>query len=168
MSRHSWMVGLVLLVLASQTGCHCLSCWPCGRKWCGSQCGELYWNEWFSVPPDCCDPCTNCGSFCGPNNRFLRRGVFAAHGGGYGHSDDYGDDGGQYGPETIQGRPAEEMPPGQERRGGEELPPADATSDADDYNYNEFGQRVSYYEPVDSPRASRTLGRPPRSRLIAR
>jgi hypothetical protein len=155
MTRHAWVVGLVLLALVGETGCHCTSCWPCGRKWCGSQCGELYWSEWFSLPPDCCDPCTNCGAFCGPNNRFLRRGVFGVRD-GMGHYDGYGDDygGGQSGPEPVEGRPA-----------SEELPPANTTSDG--YDYNEIGQRVSYDEPVDSPYASRTLGRP-RSRMIAR
>lgn len=33
---------------------------------CGSGCGEVYWDEWLSDPPDCCDPCDNCGNWIGP------------------------------------------------------------------------------------------------------
>jgi hypothetical protein len=33
---------------------------------CGSGCGELYWDEWLSDPPDACDPCDNCGNWIGP------------------------------------------------------------------------------------------------------
>src|SRR5690606_32343758 len=33
---------------------------------CGSGCGPLYWNEWLSDPPDCCDPCDNHGVWTGP------------------------------------------------------------------------------------------------------
>ena len=38
---------------------------------CGSGCGSMYWNEWISDPPECSDPCDNCGCWvgrnCGPN-----------------------------------------------------------------------------------------------------
>lgn len=40
-------------------------CCPCGSG-CGG-CGELYWNEWHSDPPACCDPCDSCGSWVGPS-----------------------------------------------------------------------------------------------------
>jgi hypothetical protein len=33
---------------------------------CGSGCGEIYWGEWTSDPPDDCDPCDNCGNWIGP------------------------------------------------------------------------------------------------------
>ena len=38
---------------------------------CGSGCGEVYWGEWMSDPPDACDPCDDCGTWtgscaCGP------------------------------------------------------------------------------------------------------
>lgn len=33
---------------------------------CGSGCGEVYWDEWLSDPPDCCDPCDPCGNWIGP------------------------------------------------------------------------------------------------------
>ncbi len=28
-------------------------------------CGDIYWGEWISDPPDCCDPCDQCGGFTG-------------------------------------------------------------------------------------------------------
>ena len=33
---------------------------------CASGCGDIYWGEWISDPPDKCDPCDNCGNFVGP------------------------------------------------------------------------------------------------------
>lgn len=33
---------------------------------CASGCGEIYWGEWISDPPDKVDPCDNCGNFVGP------------------------------------------------------------------------------------------------------
>ena len=35
---------------------------------CGKGCGEVYWGEWISDPPDCCDPCDQChGVWMGPH-----------------------------------------------------------------------------------------------------
>ncbi len=34
---------------------------------CSSGCGEIYWDEWLSDPPDCCDPCDQCGNWIGPH-----------------------------------------------------------------------------------------------------
>ena len=39
----------------------------CGA-FCGSGCGERYWGDWYGDPPDCCDPCDNCGNFTGGAN----------------------------------------------------------------------------------------------------
>ena len=37
-------------------------------KVCGKGCGEVYWGEWVSDPPDCCDPCDPCyGCYTGPS-----------------------------------------------------------------------------------------------------
>lgn len=36
------------------------------RLACGSGCGGVYWNEWVSDPPVCCDPCNDCGCWVGP------------------------------------------------------------------------------------------------------
>jgi len=37
----------------------------CPNGGCGG-CGELYWSEWHSDPPACCDPCDDCGNWVGP------------------------------------------------------------------------------------------------------
>ena len=29
-------------------------------------CGDVYWGEWMSDPPDACDPCDGCGNWIGP------------------------------------------------------------------------------------------------------
>lgn len=39
------------------------------RLACGSGCGEVYWGEWISDPPDCADPCDQCGNYVGPRLR---------------------------------------------------------------------------------------------------
>jgi hypothetical protein len=33
---------------------------------CAGGCGELYWGEWLSDPPQRCDPCDNWGNWIGP------------------------------------------------------------------------------------------------------
>lgn len=35
------------------------------ERWCGRSCGEAYWGGWVSDPPDCCDPCDQCGNWTG-------------------------------------------------------------------------------------------------------
>jgi hypothetical protein len=41
------------------------------KGWLNSQatgckgCGDMYWGEWVSDPPDCCDPCNKCGDYTG-------------------------------------------------------------------------------------------------------
>jgi len=49
-------------------GSDCPGYTPCGylkyMLTCGSGCGEIYYNEWISDPPDCCDPCDDCGNWC--------------------------------------------------------------------------------------------------------
>ncbi len=69
-------------IAAGLTGCCCEpwgGCYPNGNNWCGSCCGESMWHEWFSIPPECCDPCDCCGSFIGPR---LNDGL-------YSHGNDY-------------------------------------------------------------------------------
>ena len=43
---------------------------PCqtatSKMTCGSGCGDIYWGEWLSNPPDACDPCDGCGNWVGP------------------------------------------------------------------------------------------------------
>ena len=75
-------VALVAIGFAGLAGCCCDpwgGCYPCGKNWCGPQCGELFWNEWFSIPPACCDPCDECGCYIGPR---LNDGL-------YSHGNDY-------------------------------------------------------------------------------
>jgi hypothetical protein len=33
--------------------------------WCGPSCGERYWGDFYSDPPDCWDPCDGCGHYTG-------------------------------------------------------------------------------------------------------
>ena len=194
MSLRSTYLALAAVALFSQSGCcefNCRECWPCGKDWCGSQCGELFWNEWFSIPPYCCDPCDECGGFAGPR---LNDGLYS-HGNDY---IGYCDRTRGHRPETVQGRPVMQSAP---------TPASSAPSDPQPYSpgateelpmdsttgvqYNEFGQRVSYnaplgerarerrmqadyaaraafHEPVDSRGSSRKLGSPPRTRLFSR
>lgn len=66
--RRSFVASLALAA-ASLAGCCCEpwgGCYPCGPNWCGPQCGPLYWNEWYSLPPACCDPCNECSQYIGP------------------------------------------------------------------------------------------------------
>jgi hypothetical protein len=37
------------------------------ESYCGG-CGELYWGDFHSYPPDCCDPCNRCGQWTGESN----------------------------------------------------------------------------------------------------
>jgi hypothetical protein len=75
---------------AEPCGCGTASCGTCGRncrakageRWarfvgcmhkslCGTGCsgcdGEIYWSEWYNDPPQCCDPCNQCGQWTGPS-----------------------------------------------------------------------------------------------------
>lgn len=75
---------LTLSLLASGcalSGHHCVDDGGCGscshvshlpnRLVCGSGCGEVYWDEWLSDPPDCEDPCDDCGHYVGARSRIL-------------------------------------------------------------------------------------------------
>ncbi len=50
-------------------GTDCPGFTPCmylkHMKTCVAGCGEIYWNEWLSDPPDECDPCDGCGQWVG-------------------------------------------------------------------------------------------------------
>ncbi len=35
------------------------------ETWSCHGCGERYWGDWYSDPPDCHDPCDRCGNFVG-------------------------------------------------------------------------------------------------------
>jgi len=36
-----------------------------GSTYCDSGCGERYWGDWYGDPPDCHDPCDQCGNYIG-------------------------------------------------------------------------------------------------------
>lgn len=63
---------LVLAFVALGSGC-CCTPQPCGPRGgcltgmlgCASGCGDTYVDEWCSDPPQCCDPCDNCGNWVG-------------------------------------------------------------------------------------------------------
>jgi hypothetical protein len=65
------------------TCCKTVGCGGGIRQWLHNKathcrgCGEIYWGEWLSDPPDCCDPCDACGNFTGA-------GVCCDHGCGLG------------------------------------------------------------------------------------
>ncbi|MCC6126272.1 MAG: hypothetical protein IT426_15040 [Pirellulales bacterium] len=35
------------------------------NTWRGPSCGERYWGDFYSDPPDCCDPCDRGGNYAG-------------------------------------------------------------------------------------------------------
>ena len=53
------------------TCCRTVGCGGGIKQWLHNKgthcrgCGDIYWGEWISDPPDCCDPCDQCGSFTG-------------------------------------------------------------------------------------------------------
>ena len=53
---------------ASTCGVRCRRGWPLLRAifGCAGCSGNWYWSEWYSDPPDCCDPCDGCGNWNGP------------------------------------------------------------------------------------------------------
>lgn len=49
-----------------QSCCFTVRGWLRNNLTCGKGCGEVYWGEWISDPPDRCDPCDDChGQFVG-------------------------------------------------------------------------------------------------------
>jgi len=92
-----------------------------GSEFCGSQCGEVYRNEWFSDPPACCDPCDHCGNYTGGGHH---------HGPSYGPGEYYGpDQGPHYGHGMSQGdeyAPSDMPPPrsGRSRAPSSVAPPS--------------------------------------------
>jgi hypothetical protein len=179
---------LTALLPALLAGCCCEpwgGCWPCGDNWCGPQCGQKICHEWCSFPPPCCDPCDDCGCYTGPRlNDSL-----------YSHGNDYGRHARRQ-PEAIQGERVPDAAPPSEPTPAEEpyvpspSPVDEMPLDTPGTSYHESGSRFSDDPPpsprfrsqgtvpsmaarhhrgmVDSPHASRTLARPPRTRLFSR
>ena len=55
-----------------------------GGCWGGPSCGQRYWGDFYSDPPDCWDPCDGYGNYTGDTGGRLRN-----FGGGYGPSTGY-------------------------------------------------------------------------------
>ncbi len=193
-------VAFLALVAAGLSGC-CSEpwggCYPCGKNFCGPQCGQLIWHYWFSLPPQCCDPCDGCGNFIGPR---LNDGLYS-HGNDYhgwcekrdAHFANYE----TYEGEEVQGEliteptPAEPEEPyySEEPDVLEDLPFDGSTRVR---RHQGYGRPVSHNEPVpprrhgaqrgaprrlfspssappvDSRPPNRKLARPPRTRLFSR
>lgn len=47
--------------------------WLHNNATCCRGCGDVYWGEWTSDPPDCCDPCDQCGNFTGSGGLCCRQ-----------------------------------------------------------------------------------------------
>ncbi len=72
MSSRAWALIFLAVAAASQAGC---CCGPIAqRTWGCDQCGDVWWNEWFSHPPACKDPCSCCGTYVGSRNPYVRQG----------------------------------------------------------------------------------------------
>jgi hypothetical protein len=142
-TRGLWLL-LAAVVLASQTGCCCGGCWPCGKNYCGSQCGQLFWHEWFSIPPTCCEPCNCCGEFLGPKNKYVRGGSPPMGRPWSWGPDDMVTQAGYNGPMDgdVGPPPAEEVPPGRPMTGNQG---------------GGYSRRASFDGPVDQRGGSRTL-----------
>lgn len=76
--------------------CSCGRCWYRGplscvfafftpRFWCGPNCGERYWGDFYSDPPNCQDPCDCHGNFVGHGYRESGYPVDEYHEGGCPH-----------------------------------------------------------------------------------
>jgi hypothetical protein len=66
MFKRALLAGIVAVLVAGSSGCNAFCQFHDNRnprQFCGPSCGEFYWSEWFNDPPDCRDPCNNCGRF---------------------------------------------------------------------------------------------------------
>ena len=65
------------------TCCKTVGCGGGIKGWLHNQatgckgCGDIYWGEWVSDPPDCCDPCDGCGGFTGSGGNCCKPGCLA-------------------------------------------------------------------------------------------
>jgi len=160
MSLRYGYLALIVAGLAIQSGCRCYTNqpWPCGGTYCGTQCGCFYWHEWFSHKPCCCEPCDFCGNFTASSNPYVKSGPPRTPYGAV-----YDDGSGTSAPGAagqLYPTPAEAEPV--------PSPPADEllpeTTSAPRRSGGPSVSRV----PVESAGGSRTLGKPPRTRLFSR
>jgi hypothetical protein len=161
---------LVAVGLAIQLGCCCEPPWPCGRTYCGPQCGCLYWHWWFSHKPECCESCNTCGYYFGSSNPYVQSGPpYTPYGKLYSDGSGSNQPGaiGEMYPAPTGPTPAEAPQSGvlddaSPRNDAEELPGPTTSMPRDRYQ-----RTATRYRPVDSMRGSRTLGRPSRARLFS-
>ena len=155
--RGLYLLGFAVL-LAVQSGCCCGGIWPCGKNYCGSQCGQLYWHEWFSIPPNCCDPCTCCGNHAGTTNPYVRNSM-PPMGRPWNWTPDMA--------AAYAGLPTEGGPPPGTMPAGDMVPPSQlrapgtvppAARNMSPAEANQL-RRANYQGQVDSPGSFRTLGR---------
>ena len=52
---------------------------------CDSGCGQTYWGGWHSDPPDCHDPCDQCGNYTGVPGGYMGGGCGGGCSGGCAH-----------------------------------------------------------------------------------
>lgn len=157
-------LALIAVVLAAEVGCCCArnDFGPYGHKWCGGQCGEFFWNEWFSIPPCCCDPCDDCNEFCG-NRRdsTYSNGMRKTR-----YSQPTAAEPVQAEPVPARAAPTEREPEPYTLPGpSEEMPSGDSSTGMVN---DEFSHLAGNEEPVDSRPPSRTLETPRRSHWRAR
>ncbi len=146
--------------------------WPCGRTYYGCQCGCVFWHEWFSHKPCCCEPCNQCGQFTQSNNPYVVTGPHYTRFGEV-YSDGSGSNrpgaiGELYnGPNSSEPTPAQPTPAapgvmedmGPVPGGPTTMMPRSRMTTAQ--RYDSGGQ-------FDSTPSSRTMGRPSRTRLFTR
>lgn len=101
---YRWLAIAAIVVCSSLSGCcglhqvgpgcvdsceQCDGCWGhpipctpldgfcqlCRSTVCSGGCGEVYYGEWASTPPDCVDPCDPCGDYAGGCNAKCYPGV---------------------------------------------------------------------------------------------
>jgi hypothetical protein len=152
--------------------------WPCGRTYYGCQCGGLFWHEWFSHKPCCCDPCNQCGQFTASNNpyvvngpRYTRFGEVYSDGSG---SNRPGAIGELYnGPSTGEPTPAapgpapnEPAPEMLDEMGPTPAGPSGPTTMIPRSRVTASPRSAD--QRFESMPPSRTMGRPPRTRLFTR
>lgn len=152
--------------------------WPCGKTYYGCQCGCLYWHEWFSHKPCCCDPCNWCGQFTRSSNPYVvtgpnytRFGEVYSDGSGTNRPGAIGElyNGPTSGEPTparpTPSRPTPAAPGVMEDMGPTPAGPSGPTTMMPRSRMASGIQTAGQFESMPS---SRTMGRPPRTRLFTR
>ncbi len=158
-------------ILIAQTGCH-RAPWPCGNTYCGMQCGCLYWHEWFSHKPCCCDPCNQCGHYVGSRNPYVKGGPHYTRFGEV-YSDGSGSNapgavGELYNAPSPGTGPTPAQPPSGMLEDEGPIPAEELPGPTTTMPRQGAGRMAARQRLFDSAPPSRTLGSPPRTRLFTR